>query len=59
VEELVSIFDEFGSVDGYLSCLVAVLFSGTVYALERIGSGVLGKSWTRGLLADYAYPVSW
>jgi hypothetical protein len=58
VEELVSIFDEFGSVDGSLSCLVAVLFSGTVYALERIGSGVLAKPWARGLLADYAYPVS-
>ncbi|KAK0124394.1 hypothetical protein ONS95_009356 [Cadophora gregata] len=57
VEELVSLFDSFGSVDGYLSCVIAILYFGTVYALEKIGSGVLAKPWARGLLADYAYPV--
>jgi hypothetical protein len=54
----VSVFDEFGSVDGYLSCLVAILYFSTVYALEKLRSGVLVRPWARGLLADYAYPVS-
>ncbi|KAK0129757.1 hypothetical protein ONS96_000312 [Cadophora gregata f. sp. sojae] len=58
VEELVSLFDSFGSVDGYLSCVIAILYFGTVYALEKIGSGVLAKPWARGLLADYAYPIA-
>jgi hypothetical protein len=57
VEELVSLFDVYGSVDGYLSCVIAILYFGTVYALERLGSGTLAKPWARGLLADYAYPV--
>lgn len=58
VEELVSLFDSYGSVDGSLSCVIAILYFGTVYSLEKIGSGVLVKPWTRGLLADYAYPAS-
>ncbi|KAL2074334.1 hypothetical protein VTL71DRAFT_8112 [Oculimacula yallundae] len=58
VEELVSLFDSYGSIDGYLSCVIAILYFGTVYALEKIGSGVLGKPWARGLLADYAYPIA-
>ncbi|CZR53946.1 related to human band 3 anion transport protein [Phialocephala subalpina] len=58
VEELVSLFDSYGSVDGYLSCVIAILYFGTVYTLEKIGSGVLAKPWARGLLADYAYPIS-
>lgn len=58
MEELVSLFDSYGSVDGYLSCVVAILYFGTVYALEKLGTGTLAKPWARGLLADYAYPVS-
>lgn len=58
VEELVSLFDSYGSVDGYLSCVIAILYFGTVYALEKIGRGTLAKPWARGILADYAYPVS-
>jgi len=58
VEELVSLFDSYGNVDGYLSCVIAILYFGTVYALEKMGSGVLGKPWARGILADFAYPVS-
>ena len=57
MEELTSLFDNYGSVDGYLSCVIAILYFGTVYALERIGSGVLANPGARGLLADYAYPV--
>lgn len=58
VEELTSLFNTFGSVDGYLSCVVAILYFGTVYTLEKLGNGVLAKPWIRGILADYAYPVS-
>ncbi|XMA08314.1 hypothetical protein WAI453_001105 [Rhynchosporium graminicola] len=58
VEELVSLFDSYGSIDGYLSCVIAILYFGTVYTLEKIGGGVLGKPWARGLLADYAYPIA-
>ncbi|KAF7916255.1 uncharacterized protein EAE97_012133 [Botrytis byssoidea] len=58
VEELVSLFDSYGSVDGYLSCVVAILYFGTVYALEKIGRGTLAKPWARGILADYAYPIA-
>lgn len=57
MEELTSEFDEFGSVNGYLSCMIAILYFGTIYILEKIGNGVLVKPWARGLLADYAYPV--
>ncbi|EHL02152.1 putative transporter [Glarea lozoyensis 74030] len=56
VEELVSLFDSYGVVDGYLSCVIAILYFATVYALEKLGNGVLAKPWARGLLADYAYP---
>lgn len=45
-------------MDGYLSCLIAILYFGTVYALERLGSGTLAMPGARGILADYAYVVS-
>lgn len=57
MEELVSEFTLSGSVDGFLSCVIAILYFGTIYALEKIGSGTIGNPWFRGLLADYAYPV--
>ncbi|KAL3418221.1 hypothetical protein PVAG01_09936 [Phlyctema vagabunda] len=58
VEELVSLFDTFGSLDGYLSCLIALLYFGTIYTLERLGGGTLARPWARGLLSDYAYPIA-
>ncbi|KAI9676996.1 MAG: hypothetical protein M1817_006835 [Caeruleum heppii] len=57
VEELVSEFTQRDAVDGFMSCLIAILYFGTIYALERIGQGVLFKPWFRGILADYAYPL--
>jgi hypothetical protein len=38
-----------------MSCMVAILFFGTVYALEKIGTSTLFTPWTRSILADYAY----
>jgi boron transporter len=57
VEELVDEFSR-GSVDGFLSCVIAILYFGTIYGLEKLGSGLLWTPATRGFLADYAYPVS-
>lgn len=57
MEELVNEF-EGGNAAGYLSCLIAILYFGTVYSLERIGSSTLWREQLRGVLADYAYVVS-
>jgi hypothetical protein len=56
VEELVNEF-EGGATPGFLACLIAILYFGSVYALEKIGSGVLWRTGVRGVLADYAYVV--
>lgn len=55
---MTSEFDSNGSVEGYLSCIIAILYFATIYTLEKLGSSVLWTPWFRGLLADYAYPVS-
>ncbi|KAK1623792.1 HCO3 transporter family protein [Colletotrichum phormii] len=55
VEELVNEFDAEGSAAGYLACMIAILYFGTVYTLEKLGSSTLWNSGYRGILADYAY----
>ncbi|KXH30950.1 hypothetical protein CSAL01_07579 [Colletotrichum salicis] len=55
VEELVNEFDAESSATGYLACMIAILYFGTVYTLEKLGSSSLWKSGYRGILADYAY----
>ncbi|CVK85072.1 related to human band 3 anion transport protein [Fusarium mangiferae] len=55
VEELVNEFDKGGQAAGYLACLIAILYFGTVYGLEKIGSSTIWKASARTLLADYAY----
>lgn len=57
VEELVAEFTTFNSTQGYLSCVIAILYFGTIYSLEAIGQSTLLRPWFRGILADYAYPV--
>jgi len=57
VEELVSEFTARDPVDGFMSCLIAILYFGTIYALEGIGQSILFRPWFREILADYAYPV--
>ncbi|OJD22977.1 hypothetical protein ACJ73_05674 [Blastomyces percursus] len=57
VEELVSEFSSRGSIDGYLSCTVAILYFATIYVLEKLGSSSIFKPSFRGFLADYAYPI--
>jgi hypothetical protein len=58
VEELVNEFDKGGQGPGYLACLIAILYFGTVYGLEKIGSSTIWKPSVRTVLADYAYVVS-
>ena len=50
-------FDDYGSIDGFMAVMIALLFFATVYALEAIGTSVWFRPWFRELLADYAYPV--
>ncbi|KAJ9324663.1 hypothetical protein DTO027B5_168 [Paecilomyces variotii] len=57
VEELTSEFDTRGSNAGYLSCMIAILYFGTIYGLEKLGSSTMWKPSLRGLLADYAYVI--
>ena len=51
-------FRDYGSTDGFLSVIIALLFFGTVYCLEAVGRSQIMKPWMRGLLADYAYPIA-
>lgn len=55
VEELVNEFNVTGNAAGYLSCMIAILYFGSVYGLEKLGSSTMWKPWFRGILADYAY----
>jgi boron transporter len=57
VEELVAEFTEFNATQGYMSCVIAILYFGTIYLLEAVGQSTLFRPWFRGILADYAYPV--
>lgn len=57
VEELVNEFQG-GLAAGYLACLIAILYFGTVYALENTGSSTMWRESLRGVFADYAYVVS-
>lgn len=58
VEELVNEFDVEGNTAGYLACVIAILYFGSIYGLEKLGASVMWKPWFRGVLADYAYVVS-
>ncbi|RDW71125.1 putative hco3-transporter family protein [Coleophoma cylindrospora] len=55
VEELVAQFTQDGPINGYASCMIAILYFGTIYGSEKIGAGILCKPYLRGFLADYAY----
>ena len=37
--------------------MIAILYFGTIYGLETLGSSTIWKPSVRGLLADYAYVV--
>ncbi|KAL8644314.1 MAG: hypothetical protein Q9210_007315 [Variospora velana] len=58
VEELAINFYDNTIVNGFASALVALLYTLTVYLLEKIGTTCLFNSTTRKLLSDYAYPIA-
>ncbi|KAI9808754.1 MAG: hypothetical protein M1825_003906 [Sarcosagium campestre] len=57
VEELVNEFSVGGSVRGFASCLIAILYFASIYGLEKLGASVIWTPWFRSLLADYAYVI--
>ncbi|KAM0242831.1 hypothetical protein ACHAP5_007165 [Fusarium lateritium] len=46
VEELVNEFDQSKSAAGYLACIIAMLYFGTVYTIEKLGSSTM---WSTGM----------
>ena len=58
VEELSIAFYDETITNGFASCLIAILFTLTVYSLEKVRSTTFGRGWIRLLLSDYAYPLA-
>lgn len=58
MEELVNEFEAEGRAAGYLACMTAFLYFGSVYALEKMRSGTIWIPLVREVLAEYAYVVS-
>lgn len=54
---MVNEFEVAGSASGYLACMVAILYFGSVYGLEKLGASTIWKAGIRGIFADYAYVV--
>ncbi|OAL53012.1 hypothetical protein IQ07DRAFT_669688 [Pyrenochaeta sp. DS3sAY3a] len=55
VEELVYLFETSGFSGGYLSIVIAILYFGSVYALERLGKCTLWTAGVRTIIADYSF----
>lgn len=58
VQELVAGFSEGTPAQGYLGVVIALCFMATVYGLEYTGNTIFFDPVSRGLLADYAYPIA-
>lgn len=57
VEELsVSFYDD-RITNGFMAVVIAILYSITVYMLEKIRKTTLFNEGVREVLSDYAYPV--
>jgi hypothetical protein len=55
VEELIYLFEPTTLAGGYLSIVIAILYFGSVYGLEKLGSSTLWTPGVRGILADYSF----
>ncbi|KAF2850063.1 hypothetical protein T440DRAFT_468760 [Plenodomus tracheiphilus IPT5] len=55
VEELVYLFETSGFDGGYLSIVIAILYFGSVYGLEKLGNSTIGTPGIRSILADYSF----
>ena len=58
IQELIDNFVATDARAGFLSVAIALCYWATVYGLEFVGTTALLIPSIRGLLADYAYPVS-
>jgi hypothetical protein len=58
VEELSIGFYDQRYTNGFLGVVVAILYSTTVYLLEKMRGTILFTPSVRDFLSDYAYPVS-
>jgi hypothetical protein len=57
VEELVYLFEPTTLAGGYLSIVIAILYFGSVYGLEKLGSSTIWKPWVRSIIADYSFAI--
>ncbi|EMD90470.1 hypothetical protein COCC4DRAFT_56841 [Bipolaris maydis ATCC 48331] len=55
VEELVYLFEASEFEGGYLSIVIAILYFGSVYGLEKLGGSTIFNPFIRGILADYSF----
>lgn len=55
VEELVYLFQVSEFEGGYLSIVIAILYFGSVYGLEKLGASTIFNPFVRGILADYSF----
>lgn len=58
IQELIDSFVAADPRAGFLSIVIALCYWATVYGLEFVGTTALLTPSVRGLLADYAFPVS-
>jgi boron transporter len=58
VEEISIGFYDNSITNGFASALVAVLFSLTIYWLEKFRNMTFSRGWLRQVLSDYAYPIA-
>jgi hypothetical protein len=55
VEELVYLFQESNFDGGYLSIVIAIVYFGSVYSLEKLGGSTLFTPGLRSIIADYSF----
>jgi boron transporter len=57
-EELSINFNDEQYLNGFASAMIAILFTLTIYFLEKIRNTTIGRPFLRQTLADYAYPIA-
>lgn len=58
IEELAIGFNDEQYLNGFASCLVAILYTFTIWGLEKLRETTIIRPFFRGLLGDYAYPIA-
>lgn len=55
VEELIYLFEASEFEGGYLSIIIAILYFGSVYGLEKLGGSTIFNAFVCDILADYSF----